>query len=52
MYPLHFDARANDPRVSLRALGSPHLTCPILHSSFENAKMRTPDDQDDQDDLS
>jgi hypothetical protein len=26
MYPLHLDARANDPRVSLRALGSPLLT--------------------------
>jgi hypothetical protein len=27
MYPLHLDARANDPPISLRALGSPLLTC-------------------------
>jgi hypothetical protein len=26
MYPLHLDARANDPHISLRALGSPLLT--------------------------
>jgi hypothetical protein len=26
-YPLNLDARANDPRISLRALGSPLLTC-------------------------
>jgi hypothetical protein len=27
---VHLDARANDPRISLRALGSPLLTCTAL----------------------
>jgi hypothetical protein len=31
MYPLHLDARANDPRVSLRALDSPLLACMMLN---------------------
>jgi hypothetical protein len=29
MYPLHLYTLANGPRVSLRALGSPLLTCPL-----------------------
>jgi hypothetical protein len=40
MYPPHLDARANDPRVSLRALGSPLLTCKpsvFTHTGIVNA---------------
>jgi hypothetical protein len=30
MYPIHLNARANDPLISLRALGSRLLTCSCM----------------------
>jgi hypothetical protein len=40
MYPLHLDARANDPRISLRALGSPLLTCHLLYGTVLCCMLR------------